>query len=130
MAARGRPPLPQHARFAVIPRGFDGCVYAAELGNGLVKVGFSANPRTRMTSLSKYARRVFGVSLQRFHVGANLPKRVAARAETNTLRRLNRIATPLAGTKEYFAGLRFGDAVNLVNQMTRAATPTPAEQGA
>ena len=71
-----------NAAFEVIPRHFDGCVYAVQLSNGVVKVGFSRNPRTRMCSLSDQVRRKFGVRLTKFHVGDNLPALEALRVET------------------------------------------------
>ena len=54
------------SRFKHIPRSFDGCVYVAELATGVVKVGFSKNPRTRLESLSRYVRRKFGTTIRRY----------------------------------------------------------------
>jgi hypothetical protein len=119
MAGRGRP---GNKRFASIPRGVGSCVYAAQLSNGLVKVGFSRNPRTRMGHLVWQVRRQFNSELTAFYVGEPLPA-PALRGiwtESAVLRRLATIGTPIAGAREFFRDVRFGVAVTLVRQMTRA----------
>lgn len=105
-------------RFSAIPRKFDGCVYVAELKNGLVKVGFSRNPRTRMGSLANEVKRKYRTTLQRWHVSQNIPcHRFALLMESVVISRMGRIGTACNGTQEYFQNVAFGAAVTLVNQM-------------
>lgn len=109
-------------RYLDIPRCFTGCVYAAELSNGLVKVGFSRNPRTRMASLAGEVRRSFGARICRYYISRNLAVRTAADAEARVLERLRRLAAPLKGKQEYFDNLSFGAATTLIQQVVTAAT--------
>jgi hypothetical protein len=118
---------PRNARFSGIPRSFDACIYAVELTNGLVKVGFSRNPRTRMTSLRAQVARVFGADIARFHIGVDLPLRAAVRAEGAALIRIGRIGTVVCGHKEFFTGVCFGAAVTLVSQVSRRAAALSLE---
>lgn len=115
----GRPPGPQNRRFASIPRGFDGCIYAAELSNGLLKVGFSRNPRTRMGALAKQVRREFGAQIARFHVGDDMAERAAIRAEMSLIKRIGRLGVVVPGRVEFFQHVAFGAAVTLVRQLSR-----------
>lgn len=110
----------KNAQFNVIPRGFKGCIYVAEMKNGLVKVGFSQNPKTRLRSLSYQVGRVYGTEINRFHICKDAGRREARRAETFALNRLREIGNQFPDTLEFFTGVHFGSAVNLANQMTRA----------
>lgn len=108
------------ARFHQIPRVFGGCVYAAELSNGLVKVGFSRNPRTRMGSLVTQARRIFGAEIVRFHIGVDMRASAQAiRAEREVLVRASRIGSPCKESQEFFGNLPFPVAANLIDQLSR-----------
>lgn len=107
-------------RFHQIPRFYSGCVYAAELTNGVVKVGFSRNPRTRMGTLVLQARRLFGADVARFHIGLDMtePKQ-ALRAERELLTRASRIGSTCKGSREFFSNLPFPVAANLIDQLSR-----------
>jgi hypothetical protein len=112
--------MKRRQRFHSIPRFFSGCVYAAEFSNGLVKVGFSRNPRTRMGTLVNQVRRQFKSEIVRYHIGADLGHDLqATRAEQDLLRRVGRIGTPLKGSCEVFRNLPFPVAANLINQLSR-----------
>jgi hypothetical protein len=78
-------------RFYNIPRVFDGCVYAAELKNGMVKVGFSKNPRTRIHSLLNQVKRKYNADLRNYHVSPNLTVKQARIAELALIKAANRI---------------------------------------
>ena len=106
------------ARYAAIPREYDGCVYAVEFTNGIVKVGHSRNPRTRMDSLANQVRRKYGARFARFYIGRDIPAKVAAKTEREVLRRLSGMGNNIAKTTEFFTGIRFGVAVNLIRQMS------------
>jgi hypothetical protein len=121
----GRPMSAAHARFNVIPRTFIGCVYAVELRNGVIKVGFSRNPRTRMCSLHNLVLRKFGTDISRFHISRNFSNYFTAmKAERNLLARMDRIAQPVKGHNEFFVGVRFGAACTLLRQVTRPPRPS------
>jgi hypothetical protein len=116
MAKRGRP-----EKYSAFPRGVN-CVYAAQLKNGLVKVGFSRNPRTRMESLRWQVRRQFRSEVIAVFLSDALPDSWPMRvslAEKAVLRRLAGIGTTVAGTNEFFMHVPFGLAVTLIRQMTR-----------
>jgi len=107
-------------RFCEIPRFYSGCVYAAELTNGIVKVGFSRNPRTRMGTLVLQARRMFGADIARFHIGLDMTEpRQALQAERELLTRVSKIGAPCKGSREFFRNLPFPVAANLINQLSR-----------
>lgn len=105
---------PANKRFRVIPRDFDGCVYVAEMDNGLIKVGFSRNPRTRLQSLAKDMRRRLKTDVCRFKVSKDMDCRDAAAAESQALRLIRKIGKQRPGTFEYFTDVSFAVAVNLV----------------
>ena len=112
----GRALKPANARFAMLPRRCSGCVYAAELSNGLVKVGFTENPRNRMTMLAREVAGSFGADLARFHVGADITRRGAIAAEQTLIQRLGEVADVVPGRREFFSGVAFGVAVDLVER--------------
>jgi hypothetical protein len=102
-------------RFAHIPHHENGCLYAVELDNGLVKVGLSSNPRTRMSTLATTCRREFASEFLQFFIGPDLAAGVSPyAAERLLLARITRMAVALPGRSEFFAGLSFDDAKALV----------------
>jgi hypothetical protein len=112
---------PANARFASIPRGYSGCIYVCELTNGIVKVGFSRNPRTRMVSLARQVRRQFAADIARFFIGADMSTREAIRAESAALVCMRKIAPAVPGYLEFFTGITFDSAravVALHNEVT------------
>ena len=114
-------------RFAHIPQYAthdSGYLYVAEFDNGLVKVGFSSNPRTRIGSLEHQTRRKYRAELARIHIGCDIGYGAARKAEQRVIARLAAIGLPCTGTQEYFQHIQFGTAVNLVKQMART---TPAK---
>jgi hypothetical protein len=121
MATRGRPLGPRNTRFAAIPRAFNGCIYAAQFSNGIVKVGYSRNPRTRMSTLSNQARRIFASELVAWHIGPDMPSLRARYAEMELIRRMTEIAPPLDGRIEYFERVDYECACELVNAVASEA---------
>lgn len=112
--------MSKRPRFAGIPRDFKGCVYVAELTNGVVKFGFSRNPRTRMGSLVNEVRRRYRCDVSRFQIGSDfVDSRQATRAEQELISRAARIGSPFRGRKEFFCHIKFPVAVNLVKQISR-----------
>lgn len=119
----GRPMSARNQRFACIPREFTACLYAAELNNGIVKVGYSRNPRTRMTSLAAQCVRQFGADILNFHIGPDLRYRRnrAMQAETDLIERLREVAPALPGRKEFFTGVPYLVVVGLIEEISAAA---------
>ncbi len=106
--------------YMAIPRRFNSCIYAAELKNGVIKVGFSRNPRTRMCTLAVEVKRNLRSAILRWHISPNIPDAKTGRnAEAALLARMRQIGNVLAGRQEYFKDVSFGAAVTLVNQMAR-----------
>lgn len=122
MAERGRPLSPKNQRFAGIPRHFqNGCLYAALLTNGVVKVGLSRNPRTRMGSLSTQVRSAFGCDLQGWFIGCDLRStQDVYAAEQHLIARMARIGSQVEGRNEFFTGVAFATAVDAVSDVSRA----------
>lgn len=116
-----RPLSPRYARFECVPRIGGSCLYAVLLSNGIVKVGFSRNPRTRMASLSRQVCREFGADVVSFRVGRALPRLTAAAMERDLLRRLRAIGTVIEVRAEFFQHVRFGQAKTLVQQISSRA---------
>jgi predicted GIY-YIG superfamily endonuclease len=91
-------------------------VYVAEFSNGVIKVGFTANARTRLSSLATQARGIFGaLDVEQMHVTEKFSNSAAARsAEFTSLQRIEQVATRVEGRGEYFTGISFDEAVRLV----------------
>jgi len=113
--------VPATERFQIIPRFYAGCVYAVELTNGIVKVGWSRNPRTRMESLVWKLRKEFRTGIARFFIGRDIPSELACKAENDVIKRISKIGNVLPKRREYFTGVSFGHAVNLISQFSRRA---------
>jgi len=101
-------------RFKSIERGSGGCVYVAEISNGIVKIGFSRNPRVRLQSLEYEVRKKLGASLSRFYVSKSVPVFSATHAENKTLKAAREVGDQVPRTLEYFTGIRFESAVDIV----------------
>lgn len=97
-----------------IPYGLGACVYAAEMENGIVKIGFSENPRTRMGALSSEAIRVFGTKMNKFYVSHIVVKRVGRDMERSVLTAARALSATHAKKKEFFYELPFDVAVSLI----------------
>jgi len=110
--------MPSKQRFTVIPRRFNACIYAAELSNGFVKVGFSRNPRTRMESLNGQVKRRFGTAVVRWHISRDFTNvRQGFQVESLLIRRMNAIGARVPGTTEFFHGVSFDVAAGLIEQI-------------
>lgn len=116
-------------QFDDVSRGYTGCVYVAELATGVVKVGFSANPKTRLYRLSNQVKRQYGTTICRYYISVNMPKRLAQKAETVTLTNIRNIGVQVDGTHEYFHGVKFSDAVALI-ELLHVVTPETTEKAA
>lgn len=102
-------------------------VYLAGMSNGFVKVGFSDNPRTRLSSFNNYAKRKYGASIVCFHVYEGIGTQVrvpkAHRKHSNQARALEaRLIGLLAGygracapSSEVFEGICYDAAKDLVD---------------
>lgn len=103
----------------LMPYGFGACVYAAEMDNGIVKIGFSQNPRSRIGALSSEAIRVFKTRLDKFYVSPLLTKREGRNVEAIALS----VARPVFSThhkmREFFYELPFNEAVLLLEDSIR-----------
>lgn len=89
-------------------------LYAAEFKDGVVKVGISRQPKTRRYSL----QRERGVQIVRFHLSRSPARGFAT--ERYLVHRLSGIGSLYMRSKrprEWFVGLKFGEAKTLVNQI-------------
>lgn len=89
-------------------------MYAAELSNGIVKVGYSGCPRHRMVLLSHEVSRDFGASLLRFHIGPDLIDRRPFNVETRLIELASEFGAAVEGRREFFHGLTYEVAVALI----------------
>lgn len=113
-----RPVAPHNRRFLVIPPKFQrGAVYAAELENGIVKVGYSRCPRHRMVLLSHEAKREFAADIARFYIGPDLVDRRPYNVETHLIGLAAGLAPTVEGRNEFFRGLSFEVAVALIKAL-------------
>jgi hypothetical protein len=107
----------QRRRRWAIPNHYDhGCLYAVEVGDGVVKVGMSRNPRTRMSTLLTTVRKSFGCDLGRYYVGPDLDSsRMVNHAEAVLIARMQAEGDVLPGRLEFFSGVTFERAQALVD---------------
>jgi len=110
-----------------IPRNFGSCIYVAELNSGVVKVGFSASPRNRISSVDAFSRKVYGARVTRFHISQKLELRQAQGCEKKLIEKMKIAGTQLKGRIEYFHGVTFDDAV--LAAMDAAKTGETANPG-
>lgn len=98
-------------------------LYAALLSDGTVKVGVSWNPRGRRQSLG---RKVAPLRIE--HMQAALIRRTSGRhvIERELIRRVGAIGIVRCGSREYFRGVKFGEAWNLARQCARMLEPDHA----
>ena len=108
-----------------IPRNFDGCIHVVELQDGTVKVGTSASPRNRISSLDGYTRRKYATGIARFHISHNLPLRHAQHCEKLLIQKMQSVGKPIDGTIEYFRGVDFGAAVDMAVTIASADRDQP-----
>lgn len=104
-------------RFSDVPR--QPCLYAAELTTDsmtLLKVGVSGNAQGRLIALQAEAMRDHGATLGRFVVIPRRTAKAAYEAETRLVRRLAKIASPIDGRREFFAGLTLDDAQACIDE--------------
>jgi hypothetical protein len=112
------PRHPHHDMF--MPLAQDPCVYAAQLANGLVKVGYTAAAKNRMFCLSGEIKRRFGSVIERFQIVPRATCMAAHRAERKALAKLREEFATVPGTTEYFSGLDFDVAVSVLHAACRA----------
>lgn len=108
---------PHTARFADVPR--EPAIYAAELridGEPFVKVGVASNAQGRMMSLQAEAKRDHGAELGRFYILPRRTAKAAYEAETRAVRRLCDLAQPVEGRREFFVGIPFERAIEVVRE--------------
>ena len=124
-AQRGRPPKTT-GQFINVSRE-TGSVYLAGMSNGMVKVGVSNNPRTRLEALSRECSRRFGGRVVQFHVYdgigavASIPsarQTASSRAraiESRCINLLSAVGRQRPPTLEYFEGIDYCAAKALVD---------------
>jgi hypothetical protein len=105
---------PHTQRFANVPRG--SCLYAAELTNGLIKIGCSGSAQGRLMSLANEARRFLGADVARYHVVKRPFEFGGRKAEVTAIKRLGAIGRAAAGRQEYFLGVTFEQAVAAITR--------------
>jgi hypothetical protein len=96
------------------------CLYAAELANGIVKVGLTRNPRGRIPTLHSHARIRFGAEVVRHELSAPFPENnnhLLWGAEQALLNALRRIAHEDSDHGEYFRGIAFDVVLVLMEQV-------------
>lgn len=110
-------------------------VYLCVLTNGMVKVGFTNNPRTRLTSFHTEARRKFGEGIDSFVVfdgvgwvndgmqsgGAEKHARLIERLSIKRLAFIGKAVIPYT---ELFDGIEFPRAVEAVRAAINSASHT------
>lgn len=89
--------------------------YVIEFSNGVVKLGYTANARARLYKIATSARRIFGeLSVARVHVRDRLDAYDGRRIEWSSLHSASSECKPVDGSNEFFKGLTFERAVELV----------------
>lgn len=97
-------------------------IYVCEFSDGVVKVGFTNNARTRLASLQSQATRAFGSRMVRFmvfdragfSVGGGcraLAEKSARSIEKQIIKRLKFLGDPVSPFTEFFRGISFSSAV-------------------
>lgn len=117
----GRPASPVTARFTHVGRQRN-CVYLLELSNGLVKVGFSNNPRTRLGKLALIWNRK-GVQIERYEVFVGQQRGRwfdPQKRELKSIKALHQIAPAIPGHREYFDAISFDSALATVRSILEA----------
>lgn len=101
-------------------------VYLARMTNGMVKAGFTDNPRTRIASLSCFARRKYGCAVAEVRVfdGIGLKRHIPGtrphaygcgrHIEARCLEILNTLGTACAPSREFFTGVDYEEALRLI----------------
>jgi hypothetical protein len=98
-------------------------LYVAEFKDGAIKVGVTFTPAARSRSLSKERSLVLRMSAA--SVCADLFSRFGF--ETDLVARLARIGNVISGSREYFTGVRFGEAKTIMKQVAaRSKKQVPA----
>lgn len=105
---------PNTRRFADLPH--KPCVYIAELSTGVVKVGASNSARARLMSLASELKRLHGAALGRYEIFPRATPKAAYELETCCVRVLAERATSLPGRREFFTGISFDHAINVVRE--------------
>lgn len=91
-------------------------LYVAELCDGRVKVGLSGNPRYRLLKLSQRLSPIRLVRIDYAEIRAKASGRWWSDAELNLIRRAQRIGCPHKTSREYFTGIRFEEAADLMRK--------------
>jgi hypothetical protein len=98
--------------FPHVPMAFKHCLYVIELETGVVKIGYTGNPRARIHALGQQIRREFKTKMVRAHFGADLGGEGRGRTlEMDFIRAVASRAQPLPGRLEFFTGIDFDTAV-------------------
>lgn len=111
MKKRGRPPITT-GRFSALRRD-EKSLYVAELTNGLVKIGFSDNPKTRLRALDYQCQRQFGCGLDKFHVFYGVGNRLI---ESQCIEALTCFGRQHVKRREFFHGVSFDAARFVIEQ--------------
>lgn len=102
-------------------------VYVAGMSNGMVKVGFSDNSRTRLSSLNSTSMRLFGGIVVQLHVYDGVGVAAVLRTpcctassraraiEARCIKILAAVGRQVAPTLEYFEGIDYASAKALID---------------
>ena len=101
-------------------------VYLARMTNGMVKAGFSDNPRTCIASLSRFANKKYGCVVAEVrvfdgigflrHIPGKAPHRYGCgrHIEARCLAILRQLGTACAPSREFFVGVDYEEALRLI----------------
>lgn len=99
-------------------------LYLLERGDGVVKIGFTRNPKSRYLQHRSAAKRQAG--LVRFHLFGAVERREVIAAEKLAIAALASVCAERVGVEE-FRGITFPTAMSIVREASR---PKPSEQQA
>lgn len=112
----------QRGRFGDLPRPGYQTIYAVQLTNGWVKVGCSYTLQSRFSLLANEMQRLHGADIADIHYGEHIEGfRHHQFAEHTLIKRMHQLAAPLVGHVEFFDGVDFDDAKNLVDEISKFA---------
>ena len=112
-------------KFSHLPRWDHGCIYVAEISNGLVKVGMTLQPYSRMHNLNQSCRTKYDAAISRCHIGPHigLKRTKLLRAEDRLIGKVRWLGSRIVGTREYFTGVPFDVVVALVDKISGQFQP-------
>lgn len=117
MAIRGRKPRPEFLRY--YDAGVEPSVYLIDAGQ-FIKVGKAHNPAKRLKNLHVVLARD-GLAIQRFTAFMHDDWTSLYRAEQECIRALAAVASNVGTTREYFTGITYEAALDVVRGVLQPA---------